>query len=781
MHQSDEPLEPRFEVLPAPARIYISLVVAAGAVAAATMLPSRIDRPVLFCLLLVVGYVTSTWKVNLPLPLVNGSTLSVSYAADLMALLLLGPPQAMIVAMLGAWAQCVRHQKRPCPVHQTVFSVAAVAVTMRAVAATFEWVNGTAAPASLADLTKPLVAVITVYFVVNTVLIALAIAFATRQPVWPVWRDNFLWSGPSFIVAGGAGALAAIVVAHGDYWLAPLLAAPVYLTFRTYHVFLGRIEDERRHVVETRKLHRETLDALSQAQAAERALAAEKERLAVTLRSVGDGVIATDAGGAVRVLNRAGEFLTGWSQEEASGRPLADVFQTLDSDTRMPYDHSIRRVEDSDNPLGVARSGVLVSRDGREIPSQEVCAPLRDGDGRIIGLVVAFRDASDAIKVQEERTKASKLESLGLLAGGIAHDFNNILTAILGNVSLARSSDLDEDADVALVAAEEACVRARQLTQQLLTFSKGGAPVKRPLRLDRVIMESVGMALSGATASRITDVDPNLWVVNADEGQLIQVFNNIIINAAQAMPRGGRILVRAENITEPVDRWEFGLKVKAGPYVQVAISDEGIGIRPADFPKIFDPYFTTKPAGSGLGLATSRSIVKNHGGYIAVESAVGLGTTLRVCLPATLAAQPQEQPLIGRGPALGGGRVLVLDDEESIRRLAVRLLDVLGYEADAVSTGTAAIERYVSARKTGRPFDFVILDLTIPGEAGGADVLRALKVVDPDVRAIVCSGYASDAVLANYRNYGFRAVVSKPFTINELSAALMEVAKATTA
>jgi CheY-like chemotaxis protein len=287
------------------------------------------------------------------------------------------------------------------------------------------------------------------------------------------------------------------------------------------------------------------------------------------------------------------------------------------------------------------------------------------------------------------------------------------------------------------------------------------------------------MALSGATASWIADIDPALWAVSADEGQLIQVFNNIIINAKQAMPKGGRIVVRAGNITEPVDRWEFGLKVKAGPYIRVSIADEGVGIAPEDFAKIFDPYFTTKPTGSGLGLATSRSIVKNHGGYIAVESDVDRGTTFHVCLPASLAERPEEPRTVSRMAARGAGRVLVLDDDESIRTLASRLLDMLGYEAETVSTGAAAVERYTRALHAGRPYDLVLLDLTIPGEAGGAEVLRSLRAIDSEVKAIVCSGYASDTVLSNFRSHGFRAVVTKPFTVAELGSALSEVTRAT--
>jgi two-component system, cell cycle sensor histidine kinase and response regulator CckA len=391
------------------------------------------------------------------------------------------------------------------------------------------------------------------------------------------------------------------------------------------------------------------------------------------------------------------------------------------------------------------------------------------------------QDAERAL--HEERIKASKLESLGLLAGGIAHDFNNILTAVLGNVSLARNASLGRPADENLVAAEDACNRARQLTQQLLTFSKGGAPIKKPIRLDRVISESVRMALSGSTASSITDIDPGLWTISADEGQMRQVLHNVIINAMQAMPRAGLVSVKARNITEPVDRWEFGLRVKAGPYVRVSIADEGSGINAGDLPKIFDPYFSTKPAGTGLGLATSRSIVKNHDGYLAVETALDKGTVVHMALPAMPGYQPLDQvervePVAA--PSTGSGRILVLDDDEEIRKLTTQMLIALGYKVDAVARGSDAIESYKKARVEGRPFDLLLLDLTIPGDLGGRDVLRELLTFDPDVKAIVVSGYSPGDVLANYRDYGFKGLIAKPFTMKELSAAVLDAASAQT-
>jgi nitrogen-specific signal transduction histidine kinase/ActR/RegA family two-component response regulator len=391
--------------------------------------------------------------------------------------------------------------------------------------------------------------------------------------------------------------------------------------------------------------------------------------------------------------------------------------------------------------------------------------------------VEALSQAQNAERaLHEERLKASKLESLGLLAGGIAHDFNNILTAILGNISLARTASLGRQADENLVAAENACDRARQLTQQLLTFSKGGAPVRKPMRLDRVISESLRMALAGSTASSIADIDPPLWTINADEGQIRQVLHNVIINATQAMSRGGLVAVKARNITEPVDRWEFGLRVKAGAYVRISIADEGAGISKDDLPKIFDPYFSTKPASTGLGLATSRSIVKNHGGYIGVDTAVGRGTVVHIALPAMPSYERLDHVRLGAASAAGSGRVLILDDEEPILRMTTQMLTALGYKVDAVGRGSDVIELYKKARIEGKPFDLLLLDLTVPGDLGGREVLHELLTIDPDVKAIVVSGYTGGDVMSNYRDYGFKAVVAKPFTMHELSAAVLEAA-----
>ncbi len=761
--------------LPRAAQLYVVLVIAIGAVLMLTQFPASISSPLLFAALLVFSCVTSAWKVTLPLAPSSGSTLSVSYAADLMALLLLGPQQAMVIAVAGAWTQCTFNVKQTYPSYRTIFSLAGEAITIQATGAVFALLDGQAALLSLSSLPKPVFGGIATYFLVNTGIIAAAIALSTRQSAWRIWHDNFLWSGPSFMVAGAAGAVAAVVVARGNLWLALLMLAPVYLTYRTYQVFLGRIEDQRLHAEETHKLHLETLEALFQARKAEQALAAEKEHLAVTLRSIGDGVITTDLHGTVLRINTVAETLTGWTDKEAAGKPFDLVFRNFYPETRKRCENSVQWLTLHSGSRAASRCTLLVARDSTERPIEEFAAPLRDDLGRAIGMVVAFRDISDALKAQEERAKASKIASLGLLAGGIAHDFNNILMGIVGNVSMARATTPGGSAARALDEAYQACIRARQLTWQLLTFSKGGVPVKKTLALPALLEEAVGLALKGSNIGCTFKIAPDLWDVSADGGQLVQVFNNIALNARQSMPDGGTIEVRAENVVETDTRWDYALCVHPGRHVRISLVDAGVGIAEENLGRIFDPYFTTKQNGSGLGLATSYSIIKNHGGSVSVESRAGRGTTISVELPAAAGSDAMVEQ--SAPAALAGGRILVMDDEAGIRSLAVRMLNRLGHEVEAVDDGTAVLERYARALESGKPFDAVLLDLVVPGGMGGRETMELLSQVDPCVKGIVVSGYAQDPTLTEFQHFGFKASIAKPYTLEELDSTLHAVIK----
>jgi len=765
------PDPPRWRDLPRPAQIYVVFIVTAGAGLLALLFPRTWTDPTAFAALLCCSCVTSAWKVTLPVPRGSRATLSVSYAADLMALLLLGPRPAMIVAVAGAFTQCTVNVRRSEPWYRTVFSMAAEAVTMAATGLAYVWLGGRTVPFELAMLPRALVGAIATYFFVNTGLVAGAIAMSVRRSPWEIWRDGFLWSGPSFMVAGAAGAVAAVIVERGSVWIALLMFAPVYLTYLTYNVFLKRLEEETRHGEETTRLHQEAIAALLQARRAERALADEKERLAVTLRSIGDGVITTDLDGTILLINSVAETLTGWTQREAVGQPLGLVFRNFEPGTREPCDNSVAARTSSSVRLGSGRSTILVARDLTERPIEESSAPLCDQEGRTIGMVVAFRDITDSLRIQEERARAARIESLGLLAGGIAHDFNNILTSVMGSVSMARAT-LPHSPSINLLAeAEQACVRARQLTWQLLTFSKGGVPAKKTLSIRRILQESATMSLRGSTARCTFDLPPDLWTVEADEVQLVQVFSNVFINAQEAMPHGGAITVTAENVVEADRRSECALPVVPGNYLRVSILDEGIGIPKEHLGQIFDPYFSTKQRGSGLGLATTYSIVKNHGGFLVIESDLGRGTAVRVSIPASSNPSlysPSE--VAARPPGRRRRRVLVMDDDASVRTLASNMLRFLGYDAEAVDSGRAAIERFVHKK-----FDVVMLDLIVPGEMGGREAMQRLSGINPSVKAILLSGYAQNSAIDDFRHYGFQAVIAKPFTLQELSATLTSV------
>jgi CheY-like chemotaxis protein/two-component sensor histidine kinase len=367
--------------------------------------------------------------------------------------------------------------------------------------------------------------------------------------------------------------------------------------------------------------------------------------------------------------------------------------------------------------------------------------------------------------MEAELQRSSRLESLGILAGGIAHDFNNLLTVIMGNLTLAKL-DAAGNPEVTpwLQAAEQGGMRARDLTMQLLTFAKGGDPVRKAVVLSEVVREAAEFVLHGSKVRCEFEIEPDLWPADVDKGQIGQVVQNVIINGIQAMPDGGKMRVSLGNA--PVAAGAVA-DLAAGRYLKLCVTDSGVGIKPELLPHIFDPYFTTKAQGTGLGLATVYSIVKKHLGRIEVESNPALGTTFRIWLPAAhdmpaAAVHPSELPM------QLSGRVLVMDDEEAIRRSATALCRRAGLETRAVSDGAEALREYSAAQAAGRPFDLVILDLTVPGGMGGQETIEKLRQINPQVRAIVSSGYSRDPVLAQYRAHGFLGMVPKPYDLTEL-------------
>ena len=399
-------------------------------------------------------------------------------------------------------------------------------------------------------------------------------------------------------------------------------------------------------------------------------------------------------------------------------------------------------------------------------------SPLIDQDGHVYGGIEAVRDITTRKKMTEEVLRAQKLESIGLLAGGIAHDFNNLLTALLGNISLAKIyAKTDEKVVEKLAAAEKASLRAKDLTQQLLTFSKGGAPVKKVMYIKEILTDSCSFALRGANVICGYEFQEDLWPVDVDSGQLGQVIHNLVLNADQAMPEGGIVSISAENIVLDTKN---SSQLGAGNYIRISVNDQGVGINHQDLPRIFDPFFTNKPGGSGLGLATAFSIIKNHQGHITVESTPGKGSTFFVCLPAAdkEAVAPRKDEAI---TYLGEGRILLMDDNEGVRETAAGLLSHAGYRVDLVNEGAEAVSAYRQAQETGERFDAVILDLTVPGGMGGKEAAENILAADPSAKIIVSSGYANDPIMADYAKFGFSGVVPKPYKIQDLSKVVHDV------
>lgn len=404
---------------------------------------------------------------------------------------------------------------------------------------------------------------------------------------------------------------------------------------------------------------------------------------------------------------------------------------------------------------------------------------LLDNTNHPIGITGVTRDVTERKKFEEEKQRleaqllrSQKLEAVGNLAGGIAHDFNNILTTILGNITLTKqllpSSQQHPSYLSYLERAERAALHAKHLTHQLLTFSKGGDPIKQPVPLHELIKESSELALSGSSLVCQTWAAPNLWLIDADPEQINQVMQNLLMNATHAMPHGGSITIRAENIQLSNPDHRSALPLSPGPYVKVTITDEGIGIAEDHLPKIFEPYFTTKPGGHGLGLASTYAIIKKHAGHVSVHSKVGKGTTFTLYFPASpKALKPPE--LLNLGIRRGQGHLLVMDDEESIRMMAREMLSHCGYQVMLAKDGEEALTLYQQAMDTHTSFSLVILDLTVPGKLGGLGTLARLRQLDPQVKALVSSGYSNDPIMANYASHGFVGVITKPYSLIELS------------
>src|SRR3989338_4258198 len=478
-------------------------------------------------------------------------------------------------------------------------------------------------------------------------------------------------------------------------------------------------------------------------------------------------MIVTDKGKFVYV-NRRLLDMTGYSVEELLKMNIFDLIHpNFCEAARERFGERI----DGTVPIGHSEIAI-VKKNRNSLLAEATCSrTFWHGQPAVIGLL---RDISERKRRVDEFVKLEKLESLGILAGGIAHDFNNFLTGILGNISLAKKKCKPDDIIYKLLSdSEKASQGAKSLTYQLLTFAKGGTPARKTISIIKLLRDDVEFACRGSNVKCSLNIPDDLWPVNIDEGQINQVIYNIVINAGHAMSEGGTVELSAENINAYADNRYF---VKEGKYVKIAISDTGSGISEENLNKIFDPYFTTKKTGSGLGLASAYSIIKNHDGYISVELKVGKGTTFYIYLPKSQseAAVIKEHE---EGLVYGEGKILVMDDEEILSTAAGMILDELGYSADFARDGKEAIKLYKKAKDSGEPFNAVLMDLTIPAGMGGKEAVKELIKIDPDVRVIVCSGYSNDPIMSEYADYGFSAAIVKPYNIDELSRTINEVVK----
>ncbi len=507
----------------------------------------------------------------------------------------------------------------------------------------------------------------------------------------------------------------------------------------------------------------------------EELLIKERERLLVTLKSIADGVIVTNREGRIILMNRAAQELTGWAQAFAQGKPLNQALKLCYPSTDQPED-VLEPVFHFKRVFRPAQDFILFNREGRRLQIHLVAAPIKNAAGEIEGAVIVFRDITRYRLLNQEAYQREKLQALEVMAGGIAHDFNNLLMAIGGHLSLAKiyNKDLEKQARF-LSRAEQALIKAQKLTERLLVFAKRGVPAKEVTDIAKIIRETVEFVLTGSNINFDLELPPDLWRVEVDEVQLAQVIQNLVLNAREAMPGGGTLLVKAENflLTESTH-----LPLKPGPYVRLTVKDTGCGIPSPLLPKIFDPYFTTKEGGSGLGLSVVYSVISSHNGYIEVRSKEGAGTTFLIYLPAKETVCKAEE---GREPQEvipqvqpEKVKVLILDDEEEVREVLKGMLEFLGYEVETASSAEETIEKYRRAREKGHPFEVVILDFTLPG-AQGTQVLATLRKLDPEVKAIITSGYADPLLVKEVEKWGARAFIKKPFRLEELVRTLNQI------
>ena len=544
---------------------------------------------------------------------------------------------------------------------------------------------------------------------------------------------------------------------------------------------LGKEVAHRAAIEEELRKHQEQLETLVEARTA--ALQASESRYRFVTENISDVIWMMEPNGdRFSYVSPSVKEFRGYSAEEVMAMSLDECLAPASSEKAQSLiQQELKRLADQPRQQGPPLFLELeyLRKDGSTVWAEVRASLLLDKEGQPLGFAGVTRDLTERRKIDHEKhqletqlLRSQKMDAIGTLAGGIAHDFNNLLTSILGNITLTQHMmKLPPLGETYLQRAEQATERAKDLTQQLLAFSKGGDPIKHLISLKDIIVESSSFALSGSSVLRELDLAVNLWPIEADPGQVSQIIHNIGINAVQAMPTGGKLSIEAANIWIEQSSRPSTIPLPPGPYVHVTLSDNGTGIPKEQLDKIFEPYFSTKPEGQGLGLATTYAIMQKHRGHITVESQLDVGTTFSLYFPACASgAQPLKLEVLPLHH--GSGKILVMDDEESIRLLAKEMLSHCGYQSVFAKDGYETLALYQQAIDMNTPFSAVILDLTVPGSLGGKETIRRLREINPHVMAFVSSGFSNDPIMANYQTYGFHGVIAKPYSLIGLSTIL---------
>lgn len=494
----------------------------------------------------------------------------------------------------------------------------------------------------------------------------------------------------------------------------------------------------------------------------------EKEFLSATLLSIGDGVITYDTEGKIFLMNKVAEEMTGVSSRDAIGSHVREVLHLIDDSSKDLFFDTLGRVTEKYRFNNIGVPFKMIDKEGNE-RIIEINSAIINLENKPLGIVLALRDITIKSKIDTELIKMSKLESIGILAGGIAHDFNNLLTGISGNISVMKNQgSFSEDINETFHNVERAVDRATALTKQLLTFAKGGEPILLPASLKDIINESAKFIIKDSDIKCELKIQEDLKPVMIDPNQISQAINNLLINSMQAMTAGGKITIEACNMEKTPDE----IPLKTGNYVMLRISDTGCGIPKKNISKIFDPFYSTKSNGTGLGLTSTYSIIKKHRGYIEVNSLENTGTTFTIYLKSARIPVQKINSATKTSETNNSGTILIMDDENYILEILVKMLKHQGYAVDCARSGEEAIKLYSEKLSQNQSYDHVILDLTVYGGMGGKETILELKKIDPDVKAIVSSGYSDNPVMANYREYGFTSVLTKPYAIEDVIKAL---------